>query len=157
MLHYLYLDYGGLPKYRRELKYSLISLRSELAGTDAAIAVYTDAPQAYRGWPVTAVDIASQVAPWSGGGLYHHRIKPVVVKDALCRFAGPVCFPGFSDSIIRPGFHAEVTAKLAAKESVSSVVMNSFRKNRTPYPPLSGFRCTPPASGRLSLRCRAAA
>jgi hypothetical protein len=24
MLHYLYLDYGGLPRYRRELKYSLI-------------------------------------------------------------------------------------------------------------------------------------
>src|ERR1700742_2266421 len=27
MVRYLYLDYGGLPKYRRELKYSLISLR----------------------------------------------------------------------------------------------------------------------------------
>ena len=45
MLHYLYLDYGGLPQYRRELRYSLISLRQELAGReDARIAVYTDVP-----------------------------------------------------------------------------------------------------------------
>ena len=29
MVRYLYLDYGGLPKYRRELKYSLISLRAD--------------------------------------------------------------------------------------------------------------------------------
>ena len=36
MLHYLYLDYGGLAQYRRELKYSLISLRQELAPTPAA-------------------------------------------------------------------------------------------------------------------------
>src|SRR3984885_4577670 len=43
MLHYLYLDYGSLPKYRRELKYSLISLAQELGtAPDARIAVYTD-------------------------------------------------------------------------------------------------------------------
>ncbi|HEX3982170.1 MAG TPA: hypothetical protein VHX12_00610, partial [Acidisoma sp.] len=109
MLTYLYLDYGGLPKYRQELKYSLISLRTELgASTDAAIAIYTDAPETYRNWPVTAVDIAGQIAPWSGGGHYYHRIKPAVVRDALIRFAGPVCFLD-SDSIVRPGFHAEVT------------------------------------------------
>ena len=48
MLHYLYLDYGGLPKYRRELKYSLISLRCALGETaDARIAIYTDAPDVY--------------------------------------------------------------------------------------------------------------
>ena len=41
MLHYLYLDYGGLPQYRRELKYSLISLRQDLgAAPDAKIAVF---------------------------------------------------------------------------------------------------------------------
>ena len=70
MLHYLYLDYGGLPQYRRELKYSLISLRQEL-GTDpdARIAVYTDAPAAYANWPVEVVDIGSCLQDWSRGGL----------------------------------------------------------------------------------------
>ena len=46
MLNYLYLDYGGRPKYRPELKYSLISLRAELGPQpEARIAVYTDAPE----------------------------------------------------------------------------------------------------------------
>ena len=77
MLHYLYLDYGGRAQYRRELRYSLISLRQELgAGSDAGIAVYTDAPQLYANWPVEVVDIAAQTQAWSGNGLYHHRIKP---------------------------------------------------------------------------------
>ena len=75
MLHYLYLDYGGRARYRRELKYSLISLRQELgAGADARIAVYTDAPAVYANWPVEVVDIAARTQAWSGGGLYHHRI-----------------------------------------------------------------------------------
>ena len=140
MLTYLYLDYGGLPKFRQELKYSLISLKAELGTREAAIAVYTDAPATYRNWPVTAVDIAGQIAPWSGGGLYRHRIKPAVVLDALGRFAGPVCFLD-ADSIVRPGFHAEVTAKMA-----DAVVMNIFEK-KNPYPPLSGFRCRLPHLG----------
>jgi len=89
---------------------------------------------------VTVVDIAGQIAPWSGGGLYRHRIKPAVVLDALGRFAGPVCFLD-ADSIVRPGFHAEVTAKMA-----DSVVMNVFEK-KNPYPPLSGFRCRLPHLG----------
>jgi hypothetical protein len=138
MLTYLYLDYGGHAKYRRELKYSLISLKAELR--DAKIAVYSDAPEHYCHWPVTAVGIAGHIAAWSGGGLYRHRIKPEVVRDALTRFAGPVCFLD-SDSIVRPGFHAEVTAKMAA-----AVVMNAFER-KNPFPPLSGFRCRLPHLG----------
>ena len=137
MLTYLYLDYGGHAKYRQELKYSLISLKAELGEADAQIAVYSDAPDLYRRWPVTAVGIAAQIALWSGGGLYHHRIKPEVVREALARFAGPVCLLD-SDSIVRPGFHAEVTAKMA-----DAVVLNSFEK-KNPFPPLSGFRCRLP-------------
>jgi len=68
MLTYLYLDYGGHPKYRAELKYSLISLQAELAGEAARIAIYCDAPAAYRRWPVTAVGIADKIQPWSGAG-----------------------------------------------------------------------------------------
>jgi len=139
MLTYLYLDYGGLPNYRQELKYSLISLRQELRG-EAEIAVYSDAPEAYRNWPVRPVGIAGRLAPWSGGGLYQRRIKPEVVKDALARFAGPVCFLA-ADSIVRPGFHAEVTAKIE-----NTVVLHAFERTN-PYPPLSGFRCCLPHLG----------
>jgi len=154
MLHYLYLDYGGLARYRRELKYSLISLRQELGqelgkGTDAKIVVYTDAPTVYDRWPVEVVDIAAQVQAWSGGGLYHHRIKPAVVLDALNRFAAPVCFVD-SDSIISSGFHAEVTEKMAPQEvwsvTKSAVVMNHFEL-RNPFPPLKGFRTRLPHLG----------
>jgi hypothetical protein len=141
---YLYLDYGGHPKYRRELKYSLISLKSELGAQpstrDRAIVIYTDSPSLYRNWPVTTVDIAGQLLSWSGNGLYYHRIKPAVVLDALRRFAAPVCFID-SDSIIRPGFDAEVTARLDR-----FVVMNAFER-KNPYPPLSGFRCRLPHLG----------
>jgi len=151
MLHYLYLDYGGLPKYRRELRYSLISLRSELGDApDAKIVIYTDAPTVYARWPVAVVDITDRIAEWSGEGLYHHRIKPAVVLDALTRFAAPVCFVD-SDSIIRPGFHAEVTAKMAPQDVWSvtkcAVVMNGFEL-MNPFPPLRGFRTHLPHAGR---------
>jgi hypothetical protein len=150
MLHYLYLDYGGRAQYRRELKYSLISLRSDLGqemdqGGGARIAVYTDAPQLYARWPVEVVDIAQQTQAWSGDGLYHHRIKPAAVLDALNRFAAPVCFLD-SDSIIRPGFHAEVSAKLAPQGAKSAVVMNHFELTN-PFPPLKGFRTALPHLG----------
>jgi hypothetical protein len=150
MLHYLYLDYGGHAQYRRELKYSLISLRSELGeAPKGRIAVYTDTPDLYAGWPVEVVDIASQVQAWSGDGLYPHRIKPAGVLDALSRFAAPVCFID-SDSIIRPGFHTEVTAKLKPQEvwsvTKSAVVMNHFEL-RNPFPPLKGFRTSLPHLG----------
>jgi hypothetical protein len=150
MLHYLYLDYGGQPKYRRELKYSLISLRQALGPEpDARIVVYTDAAPVYANWPVEVVDIAAQTLAWSGQGVYHHRIKPAAVLDALRRFDAPVCFLD-SDSIVRPGFHAEISAKLAPQEVWSvtkmAVVMNRFEL-RNPFPPLRGFRTRLPHQG----------
>jgi hypothetical protein len=151
MLHYLYLDYGGLAKYRRELRYSLISLRQELAqAPPARIAVYTDAPRLYANWPVEVVDIAAHTHLWSGAGLYHHRIKPAAVLDALNRFDTPVCLLD-SDSIVRPGFHAEVTAKMAPQEvwsiTKTALVMNHFEL-RNPFAPLKGFATLLPHLGR---------
>ena len=151
-MYYLYLDYGGRVRYRRELKYSLISLRQELGtGPDARIAVYTDAPAIYANWPVELVDIAARTQAWSGGGLYHHRIKPAVVLDALNRFEAPVCFID-SDSIIQRGFHAEISAKMAPQGVWSvtrtPVVMNRFEL-RNPFPPLKGFRTTLPHLGSV--------
>ena len=155
MLHYLYLDYGGRAQYRRELKYSLISLRQELADKEGAarIAIYTDQPSVYANWPVEVVDIAAKTQPWSGEGVYHHRIKPATVLDALNRYATPVCFVD-CDSIIKPGFHTEVCEKLAPQEAWSvtktAVVMNRFEL-RNPFPPLRGFRTPAATSGLLPL------
>ena len=155
MLHYLYLDYGGKAKYRRELRYSLISLKAELGAQgdqapDARIVIYTDAPTVYARWPVEVVDISAHIQAWSGEGLYHHRIKPAVVLHALKRFDTPVCFVD-SDSIIRPGFHAEVSAKMAPQDVWSvtkcAVVMNGFEL-MNPFPPLKGFRTHLPHLGR---------
>ncbi|HXS07543.1 MAG TPA: hypothetical protein VN723_12200 [Rhizomicrobium sp.] len=140
MLNYLYLDYGGQAKTRAELKYSLISLRTELDPGAARILIATDAPQVYRAWPVMVMDIESRIPAWSGGGLYHHRIKPALVQAALKELGEPVLLLD-ADSIIRPGFHAEVEAKM-----VDAVVMNRFEKSN-PIPPLKGFRTTLPHLG----------
>jgi hypothetical protein len=140
MLNYLYLDYGGRARTRAELKYSLISLRAELDPARARIAVASDAPELYRHWPVTVMDIAPRIREWSSDGLYYHRIKPALVREALTTFAEPVLFLD-SDSIIRPGFHAEAEEKMAG-----SVVMNRFEKHN-PYPPLKGFRTQLPHLG----------
>jgi hypothetical protein len=95
------------------------------------------------------VDIAAQTQAWSGQGVYHHRIKPAAVLDALRRFEGPVCFLD-SDSIVKPGFHAEVSAKLAPQEiwsvTKTALVMNHFEL-RNPFPPLKGFRTRLPHQG----------
>ena len=140
MLNYLYLDYGGQARYRAELKYSLISLRTELDPSKARILVASDAPEVYRAWPVTVMDIAARIPAWSGGGLYYHRIKPALVRVVLEERDEPVLLLD-ADSIIRPGFHAEVAAKMT-----DAVVMNRFEKHN-PIPPLKGFRTQLPHLG----------
>jgi len=140
MLNYLYCDYGGKPKYRAELKYSLISLQAELDPALARIVVASDDPGVYRNWPVAVMDIAPRIREWSGGGLYYHRIKPALMREALERFVEPVLFLD-SDSIVHPGFHAEVAQKMPG-----SVVLNRFEKNN-PIPPIRGFRTRLPHLG----------
>ena len=140
MLNYLYLDYGGKLNYRAELKYSLISLKAELDPAKARILIASDAPEIYRAWPVAVMDIASRIRNWSGEGLYHHRIKPALVRAALLELAQPVLFLD-ADSIVGPGFHAEVEEKLAG-----AVVLNRFEKHN-PIPPLKGFRTQLPHLG----------
>lgn len=140
MLNYLYLDYGGRARYRAELKYSLISLKAELDPAKARIVVASDSPELYRHWPVTVMDIAPRLREWSGNGVYYHRIKPALVREALISLAEPVLFLD-SDSIVRPGFHAEVEAKMA-----DAVILNRFEKHN-PYPPLKGFRAQLPHLG----------
>ena len=143
MLNYLYLDYGGREKYRRELKFSLIGLLAGLDRSAARIVIHTDAPEIYAKWPVTVRDISGRLSEMSGGGAYWHRVKPAVVLDALRHFGEPVCFLD-SDSIIAPEFHAELARKMAA-----AVVMNGLEKN-DPWPNLAGFATTLPHLGRYA-------
>ena len=140
MLNYLYLDYGGRPQYRAELKYSLISLKAEQDPAKTRIMVASDAPEVYRAWPVAVMDIAPRIRGWSGGGLYYHRIKPALVRAALEELREPVLLLD-SDSIVQPGFHTEVEAKMTG-----GVVMNRFEKHN-PLPPLKGFRTQLPHLG----------
>lgn len=140
MLNYLYLDYGVQARYRAELKYSLISLRAGMDPAKARILIATDAPEVYRAWPVRVMDIAARIPAWSGGRLYYHRIKPALVQAALKELDEPVLLLD-ADSIIRPGFHAEVEEKMTA-----AVVVNRFEKHN-PVPPLKGFRTTLPHLG----------
>lgn len=143
MLNYLYLDYGGREKYRKELKFSLIGLLAGLDRSAARIVIYTDAPGLYAKWPVTVRDISDRLGEMSGGGAYWHRVKPAVVLDALREFAEPVCFLD-SDSIIAPQFHAELTEKMT-----NAVVMNGFEK-KNPWPMLTGFSAALPHLGRYA-------
>jgi hypothetical protein len=143
MLNYLYLDYGGREKYRRELKFSLIGLLAGLDRSAARIVIYTDAPGLYAKWPVTVRDISGRLSEMSGGGAYWHRIKPAVVLAALREFDEPVCFLD-SDSIIAPEFHAELAQKM-----VGAVVMNGLEK-RDPWPVLAGFATSLPHLGRYA-------
>ena len=140
MLNYLYLDYGGREKYRRELKFSLIGLLAGLDRSAARIVIHTDAPEIYAEWPVTVRDISSRLGQMSGGGAYWHRVKPAVVLAALREFGEPVCFLD-SDSIIAPEFHAELAEKMAG-----AVVMNGLEKH-DPWPRLAGFATTLPHLG----------
>ncbi len=101
-------------------------------------------PDLYRNWPVQVMDIAPRIREWSGNGLYHHRIKPALVREALARFAEPVLFLD-SDSIVRPGFHAEVEEKMADHGGGEP-----FRKAQS-LSAAQGLSHPAAASGRLSL------
>ena len=116
MLRYLYLDYGGLAKYRRELKYSLISLRQDWPRMPLDRGLYRCARALCQLAGDGGGHCRRRSRPGRAAGFYHHRIKPAVVLDALARFAGPVCFLD-SDSIMQPGFHAEVRRRWRRRRS----------------------------------------
>ncbi|HEY5210507.1 MAG TPA: hypothetical protein VIJ42_13790 [Stellaceae bacterium] len=139
MIHFAYLNYGPSENFRRELKYSFLTPRPFLDPARHRVAIFTDAPDLFAGWPVTAVSIADKMAAYSANGRFGHRVKPAVVLDALRRFGEPVLLMD-SDSIVSDGFMPRVGAAMNA-----GAIMNQFAR-ADPIPALAGFEVTLPHS-----------
>ncbi len=138
---YLYLAYGRSPATERELRYSFETLRAEAA--DAPIAIYTDRPAAYADLSATVVDATSLIAT-AHVHEYRHRLKPIILVDALARFGRP-CVMLDLDSFIRPGFAARVQAALQ-----QGAAMN-FLVRADAYPDSPAFEAELPHLGRHDL------
>ncbi len=137
---FVYIDYGASPWIGRELRYSLATLLAEIP--DARVAVYTDKPEAYVGLHagVAPRALGDDLARWTRGGAYNHRIKPCVALDALQNFGG-LCALIDTDSYIAPGF-----ASALAEASAAGPAMDHF-EGRDPYPEIAGWSADLP-SGR---------
>ena len=137
---YVYLCYGRSPAAERELRYSLETLQAEIGADPARVAVYADRA---LDLPVTCVDAAGLIRE-AIAGPYRHRVKPIVLADALKRFGRP-CVMLDLDSFIRPGFAADVSRALD-----QGAAMNFFVR-RDPYPDLAAFETELPHLGRYRL------
>jgi len=137
---YVYLAYGRSPAAERELRYSLETLRDEVGAT-ASVAIYTDQPQIFADLHALIVDAAPFLL---AAGPYRHRIKPMVLADALRRFSQP-CVLLDLDSFVRPGFAAAVGRALGR-----GAAMNFFVR-RDPYPDFPAFAAKLPHLGAYRL------
>jgi hypothetical protein len=140
MIHFIYLNYGPNANLRRQLKYSFLTLRRSIDPAEHRVAVYTDTPDLFAAWPVAAVSIAGKVSEYSRGGRFGHRIKLVVMHDALTRFGDAILLD--SDSIVLAGFPASAAAKLRR-----GGVMNRF-ESHNPAPEFAGLEAVLPHAGR---------
>jgi hypothetical protein len=140
---FLYLAYGRSPAIVRELRYSLKTLLPEIGGDASRISIYTDRPEAYADLGANLID-ASDIFRAAFAYEYRHRIKPMVLADALRRFARP-CVLLDTDSFIRPGFTQAVARALN-----EGAAMN-FLVRRDPYPDFPPFETVLPHLGRYRL------
>ena len=89
----IYLFYGKSPKYRQEVKFSILSALANSARTDNfQIHIFTDSPQDFSGWPVkiTVLDEAT-LSEWDGDINYNHRRKACAISTA-CKMADKTIF-----------------------------------------------------------------
>lgn len=140
MIYFIYLNYGPNANLRRQLKYSFLTLRRFIDPGTHRVAVYTDTPDLFAAWPVDAISIAGKVAEYSRAGRFGHRIKLVVLRDALTRFGAAILLD--SDSIVLAGFPASVADKLRR-----GALMNRF-ESYNPAPEFAGFEAVLPHAGR---------
>lgn len=162
MTLYLYLCYGRSPAAERELRYSLETLDAELGGAPSLslphegggdgrrrrprcedIVLYTDRPEAFADLDVEIVD-AGVLMLEARAHPYHHRLKPLVLADALRRFGRP-CAMLDLDSFVLPGFAARVQAALQ-----QGAAMN-FLVRADAYPGSLTFETDLPHLGRYRL------
>lgn len=129
---FVYIDYGASPDIGLELRYSLATLLAE--APSARVVVYTDKPEDYaRLHPaVTPRALGDDLARWTRGGAFNHRIKICALADAVDTCGG-LCVLLDTDSYVEPGF----AAKLEAASAVGPV-MDHFER-RDPFPEWAGF------------------
>lgn len=140
---FVYLCFGKSPSLKRELAYSVGSLLAEIGGDGERIAVFTDRPQDFAGWPVRIVDIADRLAAmrWNGEGDFFFRAKPATLVEALDTFQRD-CVLIDVDTFVRPGFAAAVERALAA-----GAAMNAWVRTGA-YPFFGPFETDLPHLGR---------
>jgi hypothetical protein len=126
---FVYLCFGKSPSLRRELAYSVATLMAELGGDAERIAVFTDRPQDFAGWPQRIVDISDRIAAmrWNGEVDFFFRAKPATLAEALRLFQRD-CVLLDTDTFVRAGFADAVERALAA-----GAAMNAFVRS-DPYP-----------------------
>lgn len=107
------------------------------------IAVYSDRPEVFADLDATLVDVSPLLAQARAGG-YAHRLKPMVLADALRRFRR-ACVLLDLDSFIRPGFADDVAGALG-----KGAAMNVFVR-RDPYPFFPEFATRLPHLGAYRL------
>ncbi len=81
----LYLIYGNQDVYRREAKFSILTVLSQAKnGQLPAIRILTDRPQDYAGWPVDTVFLdEATLTRWQGTNGYHHRRKACAIAAGM--------------------------------------------------------------------------
>lgn len=81
----LYLVYGEKHEYLIEAKFSILSALNQRAEPDSfSIAVMTDQPDHFQGWPVDIYPLdAAKLALWMGQGDYVHRRKACAIREGL--------------------------------------------------------------------------
>ncbi len=140
---YVYLAYGSSPAVARELRYSVETLLPEISRDASRVAIFTDRPADYRDLGVRLID-ATALLGSAFAGAYRHRIKPMILAEALRRFGRP-CVLLDTDSFILPGFDAAVRAALE-----KGAAMNFFVR-RDPYPDFGPFETDLPRLGCYRL------
>jgi hypothetical protein len=140
---FVYLAYGRSPATVRELRYSLETLLPEIGRDFSRAVVYTNRPESFADLGATVID-ASEILAAAFAREYRHRVKPMVLADALRRFARP-CALLDTDTFVRPGFADAVSGALA-----EGAAMNFFVR-RDPYPDFPAFETDLPHLGRYQL------
>jgi hypothetical protein len=140
---FVYLCFGNSPSVRRELAYSVATLMAELGGDASRIAVFTDRPQDFVGWPQRIVDISDRIEAmrWNGQVDFYFRAKPAALAEALRLFRRD-CALLDADTFVRAGFADAVERALAA-----GAAMNAFVRS-DPYPSFGPFETDLPHIGR---------
>jgi hypothetical protein len=129
LAQFFYLCFGKSPSVRRELAYSVATLMAELCDDASRIAIFTDRPNDFVGWPQRIVDISDRLKMmrWNGAVDFLYRAKPAALVEALRLFQGDSVLLD-TDTFIRPGFAVAVERALTV-----GAAMNAFVRS-DPYP-----------------------